>query len=101
MPDTEKDKLTLPGVVESVLHPAAALEYVRVVRIVEPLADDLDGPESEVPLHVGLALPLRVLAVPPAVVALHHLRGEPAGGRTANALELEDGGGPVAGGDKL
>ena len=62
------------GVVESVLQAARSPGYIRVIRVVVPLANDVDAPKAKIVIHVTLALPLDVDAVKAAVIALHDLQ---------------------------
>ena len=87
----------LPGQLQGVLQTAGPGQDVLVLRVVVALAHHLHLPEPHPALHVGLALPLNVSAVPASVVALDHSRLiSSTSARAAHTGELGDRGAPPA-----
>ena len=85
----------LLGQLQRVLEAAAAREDEVVLRVVVPLAHDLHPAEPGRALHVRLALPLHLAAVPAPVVALHHRRLQATPTATpSHAAQLGHGGAP-------
>ena len=74
------------GQFQGVLKAARALGDIGIVGVVVTFTHDFDIAKPVQVVHVGLAFPLDVLAVPSAVVALHHLGIESALSRPTDAF---------------